>query len=108
MAVSLSRKKLSFEEIFDIQKPPPGEVELERTENLDNMLDPGWNSPVERFNLALHNSDNSILSNMVASKTKSNTVEFSLVLALLNNQYSFILSLLDKLLRSVTNGKEKE
>lgn len=110
MAIEQKRLKLTLDEVFDILPVPSEEVEIERTNDLGNISDANWNSPLKQFSLGLQNAKETTLSNMIATKLKDNSISLSMLLDFINTSqsaiFSFMLSIIDRLLsRDINNGK---
>ena len=67
----MKRLKLNLDEVFGVLLPSQEEVEIPRTPDWGKPTSPNWSEKTKIFSLGCHNAENSILSNMIASKTKS-------------------------------------
>lgn len=90
---------IQIEEIYEIKPVDKEEVELDRTNDLYDLLSPNWINKVKRFNLGLENSNATVESNMIAKKMESgNNWLLSELIQLISASHLFVLELLAKLL----------
>ena len=68
------RLKYSIDEVFGIMIPDEDEIETPRTPDFGSIRSPNWSEPTKIFQIGLHNSESSILSNMIAKKTKQDSL----------------------------------
>ena len=95
-------------EIFGIRSPSQEEVEIPRTENLDNLLDPNQDSDLDKWELGKDNARDSVLSNMISSKlAKSNSFNISEILEVLDKHYTLLFSLMEKVIDKLLGVKSK-
>lgn len=67
--------KLDIDEVFGIMIPDEEEVEVGRTPDFGSLSKgPNWNAQTKVFQLGMHNAENSILSNMIAKKTRQDSL----------------------------------
>lgn len=94
MATPIVRQTLGFDEAFGIQPVSPERPVNPRTPNLQDMLDPGWSKPLERFELGNYNSIYPDYG-------------FSLgnLLSMMNKQQELLISILDKVIALLTKKK---
>jgi len=100
MALEMKRMKMSIEDIFGILPVDQDEIEIPRTNDLGNISDPNWSSPMKRFSLGLQNSKETILSNMIAKKT-NNFNQLSPFLDYMISTQNMIFDLIYKLLDKI-------
>ena len=106
MPIEHKRMKYTMDEIFGVVPPSQQEVETPRTPNIGDIREPNWDGPMDQFHLGLQNAHESVLSNMIADKTKNsfgisdflNYVEISHT-----KLFEFILSVLEKITRALAN-----
>lgn len=103
----------NLEEVYKIEPLEKEEIELEKTNDFEDLLSPNWTNKVKRFNLGLENSKSTVLSNMTADKINkiksTNDWLLSELIQLISTSHLFVLRLLARLLlkeKVKQNGKE--
>jgi hypothetical protein len=106
MPSPIIRQKFNLDEALGAIPPTPPEVELPKTPNYWGESETNWDSPVEQFELGLHNAEADTLSSMITDKMARGPsyLRVSDMLLLMDKQYSFILALVSKLLKAFKKG----
>ena len=103
--------KYNIDEVFGIMIPDEEEVEVGRTPDFGSLSKgPNWNDQTKVFQLGMHNAENSILSNMIAKKTKDSLSLYDFLDFARSTQrmmMEFLTTIIEKMLDKIGEVKTK-
>lgn len=110
MPLEQKRLKFTLDEAFGIQPVSQEEVELNRTNDYETILDPNWQSQMTQFSMGMQNSRETILGNIMSSRNED--FKLSEFLSFMSSSqaalFDFILSVLRLLIRKPKSSKEEK
>ena len=71
MAVENKRMKYTLEEVLGHLDIPDEEIEITRTNDMADSLDPNWDTPFKKWSMGLRNSNDTKLANIIGAKTNT-------------------------------------
>ena len=71
MPLENKRMKYTLEEVLGHMPVPDEELEITRTNNMADSIDPNWESPFKKWSMGLRNSNDTKLANIINARTNS-------------------------------------